>query len=151
MKALISRLAATSDCITPFIARIALGGVMLPHGLQKAFGLFGGYGFSGTMGFFTGTLGVPAPVAFLVILGESLGALCLLLGFMTRFCAASIIAIMAGAITMAHLAHGFFMNWGGNQAGEGYEYHLLAIGLALTLVVSGGGRWSIDKKISPTA
>jgi putative oxidoreductase len=106
--------------------------------------MFGGYGYSGTMGFLTGTVGLPTIVAFLVIAAESAGALALIFGFLTRFCAASLAVVMLGAILMAHGQNGFFMNWQGGQAGEGYEYHILAIGLALSLVVSGAGRFSID-------
>ncbi|MBP9750933.1 MAG: DoxX family protein [Candidatus Peribacteraceae bacterium] len=118
------------------IARLALGLVMLPHGLQKAFGLFGGPGFEGTMGFLTG-MGIPAAVAALVIIGESVGAVALILGFCTRFCAAALAVIMLGAIILVHGASGFF-------APSGYEYHLLAIGLGLVLVIQGGGAWSLD-------
>ncbi len=149
MKQLISTLLKTdSSNTTALISRLTLGLVILPHGLQKTFGMFGGYGLEGTLGFFTGTLGVPFIVALLVIAAESLGALALVLGFMSRFCAASLAIVMAGAISMAHWGNGFFMNWSGQQQGEGYEYHLLAIGLALTLVISGGGKFSVDQMIS---
>jgi putative oxidoreductase len=139
---------STQASLAPTITRIVLGAVMLPHGLQKTLGLFGGYGFTGTMGFFTGTLGLPWIVAFLVIMAESVGALCLILGFATRFCAASLIIVMIGAIMMVHLEHGFFMNWFGMQKGEGFEYHLLVIGMALSLVVSGAGILSLDRSIA---
>lgn len=148
MHALIKRLAGTDDSLSSFILRVFLGLVILPHGIQKTLGLFGGYGFSGTMGFFTGTLGLPWIVALLVILGESLGALSIIFGFLTRFSAASLALIMLGAISMAHAQNGFFMNWSGKQAGEGFEYHLLVIGMALALIITGSGRWSIDRKIS---
>jgi len=91
---------------------------------------------------------LPAFIVFLVIAAESAGAIGLILGFMTRFCAASIAVVMVGAVFMAHLDNGFFMNWFGKQAGEGYEYHLLAIGLGLSLVISGGGALSIDGRLS---
>lgn len=139
---------ATDDSLAATIARITLGAVMLPHGLQKTLGLFGGYGFSGTMGFFTGTLGLPWLLALLVIIAESAGAVALIVGFATRFCAASMAAVMLGAISMAHLQNGFFMNWSGMQKGEGFEYHLLVIGIALTLVISGAGRFSLDRALS---
>ena len=148
MNSFLINLCKTTNDLAPLIVRVFIGGVMLPHGLQKTLGMFGGYGFEGTMGFFTGTLGLPWIVALLVILGESLGSLALILGLLTRFCAASMILIMVGAMTMGHLQHGFFMNWFGTQAGEGFEYHLLVIGMALSLVISGAGRWSIDRKIS---
>ena len=138
----------TDDSVAGLLLRLTLGVVMLPHGSQKMLGWFGGFGFSGTMGFFTEKLGLPWIIAFLVIIGEFCGSLGLLVGFLTRFSAASVIVIMLGAITMAHLPHGFFMNWSGQQQGEGYEYHLLVIGIAATLLVTGAGRWSVDREIA---
>ena len=131
-----------------FILRMTLGLVMFPHGAQKLLGWFGGLGFDGTMGLFTQKMGVPWIIAFLVIIGESFGSLTVLAGFLTRFAAASLAIIMLGAITMVHLPNGFFMNWFGQQKGEGYEYHLLVIGIALALLVTGGGRWSVDREVA---
>lgn len=121
---------------------------MFPHGAQKLLGWYGGFGFSGTMGFFTETMHLPWLIAFLIIIGEVFGSLGLLVGFLTRFSAASIGVIMMGAITMVHLPNGFFMNWFGKQAGEGYEYHLLVIGIAVALLITGAGRWSVDQVIA---
>lgn len=148
MNPAIQKFLGTSKEWAPLIIRVTLGLVILPHGLQKTLGIFGGYGFEGTIGFFTGTMGLPWLVAFLVILGESLGALSLILGFMTRFSAASMILIMLGAINSGHWGNGFFMNWTDQQAGEGIEYHLLVIGMSISLLISGAGRWSIDRKIA---
>ncbi len=134
----------TDENINNLIIRVILGIVIFPHGAQKLLGWFGGYGLEGTLGFFTDKLGVPFIIAILVILGESLGALGLIAGLLTRFCAAGILLIMAGAIVMSHASNGFFMNWSGQQAGEGFEYHLLAIALCLPLLISGGGRFSAD-------
>jgi putative oxidoreductase len=131
-----------------FILRLTLGLVMFPHGAQKLLGWYGGFGFSGTMGFFTETMHLPWLVAFLVIVGESFGSVALLLGLLTRFTAGIFIVIMLGAITTSHLPNGFFMNWFSKQQGEGYEYHLLVIGIAAALLVTGAGRWSIDREIS---
>ncbi len=125
------------------IARLALGLVILPHGMQKLLGLFGGYGFGATVGFFTG-IGVPAFIAALIILGESFGALFLVLGLISRVSAAGIALIMLGAVFLVHLPNGFFMNWFGAQKGEGFEYHILALGLALIVILRGGGKWSLD-------
>jgi putative oxidoreductase len=150
MNNFLGKLTATDDSLAPFVLRIVLAAVILPHGLQKTLGLFGGYGFSGTMGFFTGTLGVPWIVALLVILGESLGAISIGLGFLTRFSAASVILIMKGAVFMVHWQNGFFMNWTGAQKGEGFEYHILVMGIAFALVITGAGRWSIDRKLLTT-
>jgi putative oxidoreductase len=130
------------------VLRVFLGVVMFPHGAQKLLGWFGGFGYEGTMGFLTDKMGMPAIVAILVILGESLGALGLITGFLTRFCAFGIATIMAGAIVMVHMSNGFFMNWSGNLPGEGFEYHLLAIAAAVPLMINGGGKFSIDDMIA---
>ena len=134
--------------VAPLLLRLTLGVVILPHGLQKLMGWFGGYGFSGTMDYFTGVMGFPAPVALLVIAAESAGALGLIVGFMTRFCAIGIGMVMTGAIFMVHWKNAFFMNWNGQQAGEGFEYHLLAIAIAFALLIKGGGILSIDRLIA---
>ncbi|HEY5627202.1 MAG TPA: DoxX family protein [Nitrospira sp.] len=138
----------TDERWTGLILRLTLGLVMFPHGAQKLLGWYGGFGFEGTMGFFTQQMGMPWLIAFLVILGESFGSVALLLGLVTRVTAASLAVIMLGAVTMVHLPHGFFMNWFGKQQGEGFEYHLLVIGMALALIVTGAGRWSADQIIA---
>jgi putative oxidoreductase len=129
------------------IARVFLGFVILPHGLQKLLGMFGGYGFSATIEYFV-SMAIPSVVAVLIILGESFGALFLILGLISRVSASGIAIIMLGAILIVHWDYGFFMNWFGSQAGEGFEYHLLALGLALVVMVKGGGRWSLDNVMS---
>ena len=138
-----ARFFKTDDSWASVILRVVLGSVIFAHGAQKLFGWFGGFGYEGTMGFFTQKMGLPWLVAFLVIIGESLGSLGLIAGFLTRFTAASFIVIMIGAIT-THLPHGFFMNWFGQQGGEGFEYHLLVIAMSAALAIMGGGRWSVD-------
>jgi len=134
----------TNDSSVATLLRVLLGLVLFPHGAQKLLGWFGGYGFNGTMGFLTGTVGLPWILAFLVILIEFFGTLLLIAGFATRIVAVGVISLFTGIIFTSHLHNGFFMNWGGSQAGEGYEYHLLAIGVALALLISGAGKWSID-------
>lgn len=138
----------TDDSWSGLILRVTLGVVMFPHGAQKLLGWFGGFGFSGTMGFFTEKMGIPWMIAFLVIIGESLGALGLIAGFLTRVSAFGIACIMVGAIVLVHWPYGFFMNWFGKQAGEGFEYHLLALGISLVLLITGAGKWSLDKAIA---
>ena len=147
MRAALRRLVATGDDPVALGLRLTLGLVMLPHGLQKTLGLFGGHGFEGTMGYFTGTLHIPWPFALAAILAESLGALALVLGLGGRVAALGVGITMAVAAT-THLDNGFFMNWFGNQKGEGFEYHLLAMALALTVAVRGSGRWSLDRWLS---
>ncbi len=138
-------LLATSDDPTPLVARLALGIVILPHGLQKTLGWFGGTGFSGTMQFFTENLGIPSLLALLAIAVESVGALALLAGLATRAAALGTGVTMAVAAVLVHLDNGFFMNWYGNQAGEGFEFHILAVGLAVLLSIRGGGKLSLDR------
>lgn len=128
------------------ILRLVLALVIFPHGAQKALGWFGGYGYAGTMQFFTKTVGLPTPVAFLGIMAEFVGPIALVAGFGTRLAALLIAAVMIGAILKVHRGTGFFMNWSGqHKAGqEGYEYHLLVIAIAAALLVIGGGAFSID-------
>ena len=144
----LSQLLATSDDIVPTIARLTLGLAMLPHGLQKTLGWFGGYGFSGTRGFFTETMGIPAAFALLAIAAESLGAVALIAGALTRVAALGVGSVMIVATLTVHQSNGFFMNWSGSQAGEGFEYHLLVLSLVLVTLVKGGGRGSVDGVLS---
>ncbi len=141
---------ATSNDPIPLILRLTLGGVMFPHGAQKALGMFGGAGIDGTVDFFRQSLGIPAPLTYLLIAAEFLGSIGLILGCLGRVAALGIGVVMVGAISKVHLANGFFMNWSGTQAGEGYEYHLLAIGIAVALVIRGSGALSIDRGVSPS-
>ncbi|MBL9201390.1 MAG: DoxX family protein [Opitutaceae bacterium] len=143
----LTSLVATGDSFAPLFLRLALGAMILPHGLQKTVGWFGGYGFQGTMGWLTGTVGAPWIVALLAILAESVGGLMLILGAGTRPAAVGVGAVMLVAAKM-HLANGFFMNWTGKQAGEGVEFHLLAVGIAVALVILGGGRASVDRALA---
>ncbi len=138
----------TDDSWAGLILRVGLGVVIFAHGAQKLFGWFGGSGFDGTMEFFTQKMGLPSVVACLVIIGESFGSLGLITGLLTRFTAASFIAIMVGAIAMVHWTQGFFMNWFGHQQGEGFEYHVLVIAMSAALVVIGGGKWALDSLIA---
>jgi putative oxidoreductase len=138
----------TEDSISTLILRIALGVAIFPHGAQKLLGWYGGHGLEGTLGFFTQKMGVPYLIAILVIIGEFFGALGLITGFLTRLSAAGMAMIMTGAVAMAHWNNGFFMNWSGKQAGEGFEYHILAIGIATALIILGGGSFSLDQWIS---
>jgi putative oxidoreductase len=137
----------TQASIAALVARLTLAGVMLPHGAQKVFGWFGGGGLSGTMNFFTETMHIPFIFALAAILAESLGPIALALGIGTRVAALAIAVSMTVAVMTSHLKHGFFMNWFGNQSGEGFEYHLLVLGLCVILLLLGGGTASMDRKI----
>lgn len=136
---------ATDASKTLLFQRLVLAGVVLPHGLQKAFGWFGGWGLNGTVAWFQSALDVPAPVAALVIASDLLGALALAFGLFSRLTALGIALTMLGAVSLVHAPNGFFMNWGGSNPGEGYEFHLLALALSMPLAVRGGGAASLDR------
>lgn len=136
----------------PLVARVVLGLVMFPHGAQHALGWFGGYGFHGTLGWMTGTLGFPEPLAALAIVVELVAPFALVLGLGGRLAAAGIIGLMLGAAS-THLPNGFFMNWFGTlkPGAEGYEYHLIAMALAGVVAIAGSGALSIDRWLTRDA
>lgn len=146
---MVRRLLATSDAVAPLLARAVLGLVLFPHGAQHVLGWFGGYGFGGTLGWMTGTLGFPAPLATLALAVEITAPLALVLGLGGRPAALGVVGLMLGALS-THVANGFFMNWLGTlPAGhEGFEYHLIAIALAGTVVLQGSGAWSLDRMLA---
>lgn len=142
----IDSLVRTHDMVSLTVMRIGLGVVMLPHGLQKMFGMFGGSGYTGTMAYFS-SQGIPPFVTFLILCSEVIGSLFLIFGFATRVAAFGVLCVMLGATFLVHLPNGFFMNWGGTQAGEGFEYHILAIAMAVALMIAGAGRYSVDRVV----
>ncbi|HET6233188.1 MAG TPA: DoxX family protein [Longimicrobiaceae bacterium] len=142
------RLIATDGSGATALLRITLAIIMFPHGAQKVLGWFGGYGFTGTMGFFTGQMKIPYIFALLAIIAEFLGAIGLLVGLLTRVAAFGIACVMVVAVATTHLPNGFFMNWTGQQKGEGFEYHLLVIAIAVFLMIRGAGAASLDRMLS---
>lgn len=133
----------TDGTLVPLVLRLALAVVIFPHGAQKVLGWFGGHGLKGTVAFFR-SQGLAAPLALLAIAAEFLGPLGLAVGLLTRVAALGIACVMLVAILRVHSRHGFFMNWSGKQPGEGFEFHLLALGIAVALIVGGAGLWSVD-------
>ena len=129
-------------------ARLALAVVIWPHGAQKLLGWFGGYGYAGTMGFFTGTMRIPAPLAFAAIMVEFFGPIALALGIFGRVAALGVGTVMVVAALTTHVSNGFFMNWFGNQKGEGFEFHILAIALVAAILIGGSGALSADLLLS---
>jgi putative oxidoreductase len=144
---MLKKLFQTDDDAALLVLRVVLGVVFFPHGMQKLLGWFGGYGFAGTMDMFTTKMAIPAVFAFLAIMAEGLGSLGLITGFLTRVAAFGITVNMIVAVYLLHWQNGFFMNWFGNQKGEGFEFHLLVIAIGFALMIKGGGKWSVDKGV----
>ncbi|MBS4065402.1 DoxX family protein [Lacibacter sp. MH-610] len=145
---MLQKLFKTNNDYTGLLLRFAIGIVLFPHGAQKLLGWYGGYGFTGTMQFFTETVGLPWIIGLLVIVIEFFGSLLVLMGLGSRLAAVMIAFLSVGIIFTSHIQYGFFINWSGNQKGEGYEYFLLLIGLCLALLVNGSGKLSLDKVLA---
>lgn len=141
------KLTNTQNDYSLAVARLALGVVFFPHGAQKMLGWFGGSGFSETISQFA-KFGMPTAVALFAIFVEFFGSLSLLSGLLSRVAALAIIIEMIGAVSTVHIHNGFFMNWMGQQKGEGFEYHILAVTLAFLILVRGAGALSIDQLVS---
>ena len=144
---MLRQLLHTDGGIASLLLRLTLAVVMFPHGAQKALGWFGGQGFEPTLASFTRS-GIPMGLALLVIGTEFLRPLALAIGLLARVVAFGLICEMLVAIVRVHWRHGFFMNWTGTQPGEGFEYHLLVIGMALTVFIVGAGVWSLDRALA---
>src|SRR5437868_5837426 len=142
------KLIATDNDSATTILRLVLGVIFFAHGAQKVLGWFGGYGFTGAMGFFTGVLHIPAAFAFLAIAAEFLGGLGLIFGLLTRVASFGVFCNMVVAVAMVHHQFGFWMNWTGAQKGEGYEYHLLLLAASAFLMIRGAGAASLDCLLS---
>lgn len=151
LRSFLTALARTDGSIGSIVLRLALAVVIFPHGAQKLLGWWGGYGFSGSMGFFTEKMGIPWILAFGAIVIEFFAPFFLLAGFGTRLAALALGTVLATAMFQVQLPHGFFMNWFGNQKGEGIEFTLLFLGISLALVLTGAGRWSVDRALSQRA
>jgi putative oxidoreductase len=145
---MIRKLISTDDDTAGLVLRVMLALVFFPHGAQKVFGWFGGYGFAATMDAFVNKAGIPAALSFLAIMAESVGVVALFVGFFTRLAALGIAVNMIVCAYGNHIKNGFFMNWLGNQKGEGFEYHILVVAICLALIIRGGGRWSVDGSLS---
>lgn len=145
---MIRKLMETDDSAATALLRVVLGGVFFAHGAQKMLGWFGGYGFTGTMGFFTETMHIPAALAFLAISAEFFGSLGLIAGLFTRVAASGISAVMLVAVLTVHAQFGFFANWSGAQKGEGFEYHVLVLAITVFLMIKGAGAYSLDRLLS---
>jgi putative oxidoreductase len=144
---MLKRLMGTGNDVALTSLRVVLGMVFFAHGAQKMLGWFGGFGFHATIGSFT-QMGMPIPMALLIMCTEFFGGLGLIVGLLTRIASLGVAGLMIGAIFMVHLPNGFFMNWMGTQKGEGIEFHLLALAIAATLLLRGAGAFSLDRALS---
>ena len=142
-----NKLIKTEYDLVSLVLRVTLGITMFPHAAQKVFGWFGGPGIAGTLQFF-GSLGIPAWLGAFAIAAEFLGAVALVIGLFGRVAALAVAAVMLGAVATVHLPNGFFMNWAGTQAGEGFEYHLLVLAMTAALTLKGSGALSVDRFLS---
>ena len=142
-----NKLIETPNDWTLTILRLAAGIMIFAHGLQKTFGWFGGVGFSAQMAGFEASH-IPAVFAFLAIMAEFLGGIGLILGALTRIAAFGLAANMIVAVYMVHWRNGLFMNWSGQQKGEGFEFHILAVAMAVVLMARGGGAASVDRALA---
>ena len=145
IRALLLGLVATRSQVASTVARIGLGVMIFPHGAQKLLGWFGGYGFAGTVEYFTQSAGLPWILAVGVVLTEFFGGVALVLGLGARLAALGVGTVMTFAALLVHRSNGFFANWEGNQAGEGVEFHLLAVSLAWVILIQGAGSLSVDR------
>jgi putative oxidoreductase len=141
------RIVDTSNDFTWTIVRLALGVVFLAHGAQKMLGWFSGRGVGGTIDLYR-QMGFSEPLALLAMAVEFFGGLGLIVGFLSRIAALGIISKIAVAMLTLHVKNGFFMNWSGEQRGEGIEYDLLVIALGLVVLIHGSGALSIDQFLS---
>ena len=137
-----------TNLIAPLMLRIPLGLIMMAHGSQKLLGLFGGHGLTGTFRNFEEKLGIPPIFTLLAIIAEFGGGFGVLTGFLTRLSALGIASVAVVAMYKVHWANGFFLNMNAVPGrGNGIEYDIALLGMALYLVVAGGGQWCLDRLI----
>ena len=137
-----------TDLFAPLMIRIPLGLIFMAHGSQKLLGMFGGHGLTGTFKIFEDKMGIPPIFTLLAIVAEFGGGFGIITGFMTRLSATGISVVMLVAIYKVHWAHGFFLNMNCVAGrGHGIEFNMALLGMALYLMVSGGGRWCLDRLV----
>lgn len=136
-----------TDLIAPLMLRIPLGLIFMAHGSQKLLGVFGGQGLTTTFRTFEEKMGIPPIFTLLAIIAEFGGGFGILSGFLTRISAAGISAVMLVAIYKVHWAHGFFLNSNISGHGHGIEYNIALLGMALYLMIAGGGKWCLDRLV----
>ena len=130
-----------ADFACTFLRTIA-GIIIFPYGMQKLLGWFDGVGIKGTLEQMR-VRKIPQFIGWLIIIGQSLGSIALIFGFLGRIAAGGLFIIFIGAL-IVHLPDGWAMNWFGRKNGEGIEYHVLLLSLLLIVIIRGSGAMSID-------
>lgn len=144
------QLFSTTSNYAGTVLRVVLGLVLFAHGAQYMLGWFGGNGLKATLQFLTEAMALPWIVALAVICIQFFGAIALVLGMATRLTALAVLGIFVGMISY-HVQYGFYMNWSGTEAGEGFEFHLLVLAMCGALLLVGGGAWSLDRMIATSS
>lgn len=147
MGSILRKLMETNEDRIPMLGRLALGIVILPHGAQNLFGWFGGPGIDGALGYYS-ALGVPAFLGWMALITQFFGGLALILGFLGRVAAFGVALVLLVAVIKLHWSVGFFMNWTGALKGEGFEFHILAVTLAMIVIIRGSGALSVDRALT---
>ncbi len=139
----VTRVLATDNGIAALALRIPVGIIFVAHGAQKLFGWFGGYGLEGTGQFF-GSIGLNPGYLMALLAGaaEFFGGLALVFGVLVRPAAAALSFAMLIAIFAVHVGKGFFVDKGG------YEYALALFAASVSLLLSGAGRFSVDRVLA---
>lgn len=139
------KLTSTGNSAAFFFLRIALGVVLLAHGLQQTLGVLGGVGMSAKLDYYYNSYHIPKFIGFFGISIISIGAVMLIIGFCSRIIAFFSGIFLLTAAVLVHIQNGIFMNWTGQNSGEGFEYHILGIAIAVAIVIYGGGWLSVDR------
>jgi putative oxidoreductase len=139
----IKNILKTDDNLAVTVLRIGIGLTLMPHGAQKLFGWFGGYGLAGT-GQWMDSIGLQPGIVMAALAGsaEFFGGLALVLGLLTRPAAAVAAFTMLVALFSVHFQNGFFM------ANNGFEYAWALLVASVALAIAGGGKFSIDRQLS---
>jgi putative oxidoreductase len=132
----------------PVAIRLGLAVIFIAHGGQKLFGIWGGPGLQATIEAFERSIGVPFYLTLVVVATEFFGGLTVLIGFLTRLAAAGLAVNMVGAIIKVHLINGFFLNWSITPGkGHGYEFNLALLAMSIALLLSGPGKFALDRML----
>jgi putative oxidoreductase len=135
-----------ADYVCTFV-RIIAGIIIFPYGMQKLFGWFGGPGLKASLLQLIARK-IPTPIAWLIVIGQSVGSVALIAGVFGRLAAGGLFIIFTGALVV-HSPDGWAMNWFRAKNGEGIEYFVMLLALLLIIIVRGSGAMSFDRLLTP--